>query len=131
MRSRAPPGAPDEADDLPLLDALADLHVDLLHVSVERAHAVTVVERHVLAEPAVRAGHDDLPGSRRLDRRPRRAPDVDPAVPFRRPVPRRPPTPVPRLDRTFERPPQRERAHHLPVPADQLLEVPQARALLR
>src|SRR5216117_3107048 len=92
---RAPAGAPDEPDDLPLRHPLADLHVELLQVAVERPHAVAVIERDVLAEAPVGARLDDRPRRRRLDRRPRRAADVDPLVMLWRPGPRRAAHPVP------------------------------------
>src|SRR5439155_605426 len=83
-----PAGAPDAPDDLPLRHLLADFHVELLQVAVARAHAVAVIERDVLPEATLGARLDDRPRRRRLDRRPRRAADVDPLVDLARPVPR-------------------------------------------
>src|SRR5207247_5983798 len=77
VRPRAPPGAPDEPDDLPLRDPLADFHVELLQVAVARAHAVAVIERDVLPEATLGARLDDRPSRRRLDQRTRRDADED------------------------------------------------------
>src|SRR5262245_30578993 len=49
VRSGALPTAADLPDDLALRHLLAALHLELPQVSVERAHAVAVIEQHVPA----------------------------------------------------------------------------------
>src|SRR5437879_2762973 len=111
VRPRAPAGAPDEPDDLPPRHPLADFPVGVFQVALARAHGVAVIERDVLTEATLGARLDDRPRRRRLDRRPRRAADVDPLLNLGRAVPRRAPRPVPRFHRSAHRPPARAREH--------------------
>ena len=84
----------------------------------------------MLAEAPVGARLDDRPGRRRLDRRPRRTADVDPVMMLSRPIPRGTAHPVPRLDRSADRPPQRERVNDLARAADRVRQLAQPRPFL-
>src|SRR5207244_5778510 len=102
--ARAPTGAPDQPNDLPLLDPLAELHIELLQVGVARLHAVTVGQRDVLAIASLGARGDDPTRRWRRDRRPRRTADVDPGVTLPRAIPGGVAQPVLRLDWSADRP---------------------------
>src|SRR6185295_9817064 len=119
-----------EADDVALLHVLADLHLDLREVAVERADAVSVVELHVTPVGTAGArGHHPARGGR-LDGRARDAADVDAVVMLAHAGPRRAPRPEARVERSADGPAKRQRRHELAGPAHQRLEVAEALVLL-